>query len=343
MAPLLLAIGAVLAIAPACTAAEQPVPDPLLVLEMPGSKSDAVDLVVVDLSGRELLRQSTGAAEGSALTTLHPATAQVAFWRAAGAGHELVVWNIATKVLKVIATSATPPAVGPLWSLDGTEVVSLTTTTPISWAPGSVFDGKAEISVASVSGQVRTLAIDHPFIPALANGTIVAGESFSGEKRYTAADVRSGRTLSEFALTAVGILPTANPDVVIALRETSTVGEVTLHAMNARTGADLSPLGQVYAQPLRSWPGRNEVVFVDAGELKAFDYVAISTRVVGRFAGANYALGFDPLGRVLLATRLADPPVVGTFALADGRITSAMRDIPLSSFGLPLGLVRIKV
>lgn len=345
VAALLLTGAAVLAITPACVASEQPAPDPLLVLESQGSQSEAVDIVVVDLSGRELLRQSTGSTEP--LSSLHQATAQVAFWRrdASGAGHELVVWNIATKALKVIATSAAPPATSPLWSVDGTELLSLHTTTPINWTPGAPFEGKAELSVATVvSGQYRMVTTEHPLIPLFADGQIVTGDSFSGDRKYVVVDPRSGRTLRELALSsAVGVLPTGSPDVVIAMRETSTPGEVTLHAVNARTGEELSRLGQFYAQPMPSWPGRSEVVFVATGELRAFDYVANSTRVVGRLEGAAYALGFDTLGRVLLAVRVTEPFSYGTFTVGDGRLTSAVRPIPLSSFGHPLGLVRIKV
>ena len=340
-----IALSAVLAIALACTAPGRPLPDPLLVLEVPGSKVEAIDFVVVDLSGRELIRQTTGATDANALPSLHAASAQVAFWRAADGGRELVVWNIATKALKVIATSASSPAVSPLWSVDGTEIVSLTTTIPIAWGPGATFEGKAEISVISaVTGQHRTLATDHPFIPVFADGQIVAGDSFNGDKTYTVVDARSGQTLHELALSgAVGVLPTASPDVVIAMRQTSTPGVVTLHAMNARTGAELRRLGQVYAQPAPSWPGRNEVVFVDGGELMAVDHSANSTRVVGPLEGATYALAFDPLGTVLLAARLADPPSYGIFTVVDGRLTSAIRPIPWPLLGRPMGLVRVKV
>ena len=235
---------------------------------------------------------------------------------------------------------------GPLWSVDGTEVVSLLTTTPLDLAPDVPFEGTAEISVATVlTGQYRTLATDRPFIPSFANGQVVGGNSLSGDKTYIVVDARSGRTLRELALSAtIGVLPTVNPDVVIAMRETSTPGEVTLHALNVQTGAELSRLGQVYAQPMPSWPGRNEVVFVNAGELKAFDYVANATRVVGRFEGAIVALGFDALGKVLLAAR-AEEPFYGTFTVGDGRLTSAVRLSPRdpSALGRALGLVRIKV
>lgn len=84
-------------------------------------------------------------------------------------------------------------------------------------------------------------------------------------------------------------------------------------------------------------------MFVEGGELKAFDYVTNATRVVGRLEGATYALGFDTLGRVLLAAQPMEP-YYGTFTVGDGRLTSAIR-IPSdpSSFSRPLGLVRIKV
>ena len=213
---------------------------------------------------------------------------------------------------------------------------------PISFAPGAPFEARAEIFVATVAtGQPRSLAIDRPFIPIFANDAVVAGESFFGDKRYVVVDTRSGRTQHDFALTTVGVLPTRSPDVVIAMRETGTPGEVTIHATNARTGAELSRLGQVYAQPMPWWPGRNEIVFVDGSELKAFDHAANTMRVVGRVDAATYALGFDPLGTVLLVARLPDVSY-GTFTAADGRLTSTMRVIPSLSLGPPLGLVRIK-
>ncbi len=339
-----LLIAAALSIGPACAAAAPSAPDPVLVLDAPGEKSGTDAIVVVDLSGRELARQSTGLE--NALPTLHAGTAQVAFWRPGGAGtnQELVVWNIGSKSSKVIATSATSPAITPLWSVDGTEVISLLTSTSISWAPGSTFDGIAEISVATVlTGQSRTLVTDRPFLPSFANGQIVAGETFSGEKTYIVVDARSGRTVRQMSSSgAVGILPTADPDVVIVLRETSTPGDVTFHALNTQTGAELRALGPFYAQPMPSWPGRTEVVFVDGGELKAFDYHANAIRVVGRFEGAVAALGFDASGTVLLAAHIGEPYQV-TFTVAGGALTSRARPVQLeaSLFGRGLGLVRI--
>lgn len=79
IAALLATVAVVFAITPACNALEQSAPAPVLVLESLGSKSEAVELVIVDLSGRELFRESTGATE--ALPSLHAASAQVAFWR----------------------------------------------------------------------------------------------------------------------------------------------------------------------------------------------------------------------------------------------------------------------
>lgn len=332
-----------MALASACNAMEQPAPDPVLVLESPGSKSEAGELIIIDLSGRELFRQSTGTAD--ALPSLHAASAQVAFWRgdASGAAHELVVWDIATRALKILATSAIRPAMSPLWSVDGTEVLTLHTTTSLSYAPGVAFEGKAEISVATVAtGQYRTLATDRPLIPSFADGTIVAGRALADDKVYVVVDARSGRVLREVWLNSIGVLPAANPDVLIAMLETATPGVVTFQVLNARTGVERSRLGPVYAQPMPSWPGRNEVVFVDAGELRAFDYVTNATRVVGRFDGASFALAFDPLGEVLLAARPIEP-FYGTFAVSDGRLTSAIRVPGNTSFLSPLGLVRVKL
>jgi hypothetical protein len=332
------------AVTPACSAAEALPPDPLLVLEIPADKSDAVDLVVVDLGARELLRQSTGSTEP--LPTLHAASAQVAFWRgdASGTRHELVVWNIATKALKVVATYANRPATGPLWSVDGTEIVTLTTTTSISYMPGAIFDGKAEVSVTTVAtAQSRIVATDRAFMPAFANSQIVAGQSFSGDTKHIVVDAHTGQAIREVALTgAVLVLPTADPDVLIAMREIGAPGEVTRQVLNVRTGAELAQLGQDFATPMPSWPGRTEIVFVAGGDLKALDYVANSTRVVGRFEGAAAPLGFDALGKVLMAA-LAREPYVGTFAITDGRIASAVRPVPLTYLSHPLGLVRIKV
>jgi hypothetical protein len=89
------------------------------------------------------------------------------------------------------------------------------------------------------------------------------------------------------------------------------------------------------------WPGRNEIVFVAAGDLEAFDYVANSTRAVGRLDSTSAPLGFDALGNVLLAVRLTEPGY-GTVTVAEGRLTSALRPIPVAFGSRPLGLVRIK-
>jgi hypothetical protein len=340
-----LIIAAALAIGPACTtAAPVAEPDPVLVLDSPGEQSQTDDIVVVSLSGHEVLRQAMGSS--NALPTLHVGSAQVAFWRPgfASTTYELVVWNIGSKSSKVIATSATPPAITPLWSAGGTEVISLLTSTSINWTPGATFDGVAEISVATVlTGQSRTLATDIPFLPSFANDQVIAGESFYGDKTYLVVDARSGRTVRRLSLSGTaGVLPTADPDVVIAVRETDTPGEATYRALNTQTGAELRLLGQMVAQPMPSWPGRNEVVFVDGGELKAFDYRANAIRVVGPFEGAVAALGFDALGTVLLAAHIPEPFQV-TFTVAGGALTSAARPVRLDPplFGRGLGLVRI--
>jgi len=76
---------------------------------------------------------------------------------------------------------------------------------------------------------------------------------------------------------------------------------------------------------------------------RVFDHDANVTRVVGPLQDATFALSFDPLGTVLLAARLADPPSYGTFTVADGRLTSAIRPIPGPLLGRPMGLVRVKV
>lgn len=85
-------------------------------------------------------------------------------------------------------------------------------------------------------------------------------------------------------------------------------------------------------------------MFVVAGELRAFDHTTDLMRVVGPVEGVAAALGFDDLGKVLLVVRPTDP-IYGTFSVADGRLTSAIRLVPRdpSGFGRALGLVRINV
>jgi hypothetical protein len=317
--------------------------EPVLVLESPGSTSESVEIIVLDLSGRELFRQSTGA--NDALPSLHQPTARVAFWRstATGSAYELVVWDITTRSLRVMGSREIGPAVTPLWSIDGAEVITLHAN-GISWAPGASFEGNAEITVANMAdGQLRSLATDRKFVPGSADARVITGDSLSADRAYVVIDARSGRTIRELAMPgAVGVMRTGNADVAIAMRETGTPGEVTLHAMNVTSGAELRQLGQVYAQPVPLWPGRNEVVFVAGAELHAFDFVANQTRVAGRFEGASYALSFDAPGKLLLAARLADLPVYGTFTVDSGKLTSAMRPINSTVLGRPLGLVRVK-
>ncbi|MEA2662695.1 MAG: hypothetical protein QOH08_2267 [Chloroflexota bacterium] len=339
-----LLLASALVTGPACTVAAPAAPDPLLVLNAPGAKSQPDEIVVVDLSGREVLRRSTGSS--NALASLHAASAQVAFWRRADAGaQELVVWNISSNAVKAIATAAMPPAAGPVWSVDGSAVVTLHTSTPLMFGPGATFEGTAEISVvATQSGQFRRLETAIPFVPLFANADVVAGETFSGDKRYIVVDARSGQLLRELSLTgAAAVLPTADPDVVIAMYEATPPGVVMVHVVNTQTPTAVRVFGPVNAQPMPSWPGRSEVVFVEGGDLKAFDYRANATRIVGRFDGAIVVLSFDTLGTVLLVAR-AGPEYAGTFTVGANGLTSAVRPVPLdpSLGGGALGLVRIK-
>src|SRR5256885_16041648 len=69
--------------ASACASSGATVSAPRVVLEVPGAKSEPVDLVVMDLAGKELFRQPTGSAEP--LSSLHVASAQIAFLRGSGA------------------------------------------------------------------------------------------------------------------------------------------------------------------------------------------------------------------------------------------------------------------
>src|SRR5256885_11598388 len=179
--------------ASACASSGATVSAPRVVLEVPGAKSEPVDLVVMDLAGKELFRQPTGSAEP--LSSLHVASAQIAFWRGSGAPYELVVWNIASKGLRIIESSPLRPTSGPLWSDDGTEVVSLHTTAPIIYAPGVPLEGTAQISITTVvTASSRTLETDRPFIPLFADGTVVAGTSLAGDRTYVVVDAHSGRT-----------------------------------------------------------------------------------------------------------------------------------------------------
>lgn len=339
-------VGAV-ALTAGCGGRDAPLPPPALVLESDSGKSEPVELIVLDLSGRELLRRSTGTT-GQALSSLHSASAQVAFWRtgASGSGHELVVWSIATNVLKVLGTYDGSLVSSPLWSRDGTEVVSLVTSTPISYMPGATFDGKASISITTVAtGRSRVLPTDRVFLPAFADGKVVSGGSLSGDMRFIAVDAQSGQLLRELRLAgAVGSLPTADPDVIVSFRETAVPGEVTLHALNAKTGSELSRLGSGFAGPMVMWPGRTEVAFVSAGDLKAYDYAKNATRVVGRLENVVAALGFDPPGKTLLAW-VPTEPFYGTFTVEGDRLTSAFKMIPRdpSMSGIALGLVRVKL
>ena len=329
--------------AAACASSDATMSSPRVVLEVAGAKSDPVDLVVMDLAGKELFRQPTGSAEP--LSSLHVASAQVAFWRGSGAPYELVVWNIASKGLKVIESSSLRPAVGPLWSNDGTELVSLRTTAPISYAQGVPLAGTAEISITTVStASSRTLASDRPFIPLFADGTVVAGTSLAGDRTYVVVDAHSGRTTHVLDTTAwAAVQPTPDRDVVIAFRESATPGAYALYALDVRTGAQLSQIsGPQFIGPMPAWPGRNEIAIVADGELKAFDYKTSSMRVVGSL-GDSSAFGFDSLGQTLLVVRSREPSY-GTVSVRDGRLTSAVTNIvpDPSPAGRPLGLVRLK-
>ena len=317
-----------------------------LVLEDDRGKGEVIDLVVIDLSGRELVRRSTGVTD-QALSSLHSATAQVAFWRvpSAGSGHELVVWDIAVNMVKVVGTFEGSLVSSPLWSRDGAELISLLTSTPISYMPGAMYEGNGIISITTVAtGVSRVLHAERLFVPVFADGKIVAGESLEADKKYTAVDAQSGRILNEFPLAgAVWSVPTSNASVVITFRETTVPGNVTLHAVDAQTGAEIAQLGAGSAGPMLAWPGRTEMAFVSAGDLRAYDHAKNVTRVVGRLETAIAVLGFDPSGRTLLAWTTTEP-FYGTFSVEGDHITSAFTMIPRDPrSGLALGLIRIKL
>ena len=329
--------------ASACASPDATVSPPRLVLELPGAKSTPADLVVMDLAGNELFRKSTGSAEP--LSSLHAASAQIAFWRGSGAPYELVVWNVASRGLKVIGSSPLRPTSGPLWSGDGTEVTSLQTTAPISYAPGVPLEGTAQISIATVSSATtRALETDRPFIPLFADGTVVAGTSLAGDRTYVVVDAHSGRTMHVLDTTAwAAVQPTPDRDVIIAFGESTTAGAYALYALDVRTGTELSRItGPQFVGPMPAWPGRNEIALTTDGELKAFDYKTSAVRVVGSL-GDSVAFGFDDLGQTLLVVRSREPSF-GTVTVRDVRLTSAITVVAPepSPAGRPLGLVRLR-
>ena len=265
--------------------------------------------------------------------------------RGVRAPYELVVWNVASRGLKVIGSSPLRPTSGPLWSGDGTEVTSLQTTAPISYAPGVPLEGTAQISIATVSSATtRALETDRPFIPLFADGTVVAGTSLAGDRTYVVVDAHSGRTMHVLDTTAwAAVQPTPDRDVIIAFGESTTAGAYALYALDVRTGTELSRItGPQFVGPMPAWPGRNEIALTTDGELKAFDYKTSAVRVVGSL-GDSVAFGFDDLGQTLLVVRSREPSF-GTVTVRDGRLTSAITVIAPepSPAGRPLGLVRLR-
>lgn len=284
------------------------IPEAILLFEPP-------HFVLLTPSGSEIAQHEARRNAGIPFASLSRDGRRLAYWRSVGEGRdafELVLWDFPTdRVMVVASIRGESPWAGPIWSRDGSELMSALATGEAR-APG-LAPASSRLIAVTTTGSMREIARyaqQFPLIPVVARSDFVSGLQTVTEDdgaRYLVLDGRSGRSLREAPADRFRTLigdPTGDTVLGIA-RPWEAAGPATLRVWEAgdyRIELARLQLGAVTEGIFR--PGRNEVVYgTGAGgtfEIEILDFRAGTRRTAFRSSDRITPVGFDTHGRWLL-------------------------------------------
>lgn len=310
------------------------------------------ELVVADNLGTEL-RHVNDAGIPTSRVSIDPSGRRVAYWREAQGGVELVIWDGASTAVKVIASESDLSAWGaPLWTADGTAVVT-TLATASSLAPPGAFPARGRLELVSASGgPARTLATfanAGPIIPLFADADIITGFRLGQtDSNYVVLDANTGAVRKETKASGFRFFGFAAQGKMAwgLISEFESTKPATLRVWPVEDyGREVVRVDLMAPEIPVAWPGRSEIAFSAGGptggpyEIRALDYTNGTSRTAGIVVGpGGSVLGFSNDGSALFlyqATRspyyLAQSSAGRLGAAAQYRVTGR-RDDPTLRF-----------
>jgi hypothetical protein len=253
------------------------------------------ELVIASTRGIEV-RHVSDAGIPTSPRSVDPSGHRVAYWRESQDGVELVVWDGVGPSVKVIASELElSPSAAPLWTTDGTALVTTLATAP-SLAPPGAFPARGRLELVSASGgPARTLAAYEnagPIIPLSADADIITGFRLGQtDSTYVVLEAKTGAVRSEAVAARFSSFGFAARGRVAwgLVHEFESTKPATLRVWPVDDYAREVARVDLMAPGIPvAWPGRTEIAF-SAGsatpggpyEIRAFDYVSGSSRTAG--------------------------------------------------------------
>lgn len=309
------------------------------------------ELVIANNLGAEL-RHVADAGTPTSRLSIDPSGGRVAYWRDAQGGVELVVWD-GVGPLKVIASELEITAwAAPLWTIDGTALVTTLATAP-SLAPPGAFPARGRLEVVNASGgPARTLvayANAGPIIPLFADGDIITGFRLGQtDSTYVVLDAKTGAVrketradrFSSFGFAAQGRMAWG------VIHEFESTQPATLRVWPVDDYArEVVRIDLIAPGIPVAWPGRAEIAF-SAGastpggpyEIRALDYANGSLRTAGVVGLGGTPAGFSSDGSMLFMYQSTASQYVlarstgGTLGVAAPYRVAGRRDDPTLRF-----------
>lgn len=280
------------------------------------------ELVVADTVGTEV-RHVADAGIPTSRLSIDPSGRRVAYWREALSGVELVIWDGASTSVKVIASESDFSAwAAPLWTADGTAVVTTLATAP-SLAPPGAFPARGRLEIVSASGgSARTLATyanAGPIIPLFADAEIITGFRLGQtDSSYTVLDAKTGAVRKETKASGFRFFGFAAQGKMAwgLINEFESTKPATLRVWPVddytREVVRVDLMAPEIPVP---WPGRSEIAFSAGGatpggpyEIRALDYATRTTRTAGVVGLGGTPLAFSSDGSALFLYQSTPSP-----------------------------------
>jgi hypothetical protein len=290
------------------------------------------ELVLADTAGNEM-NHIAGAGMTSWLRlAIDPTSRRVAYWREAGAAHELVIWESGSPTVRVLTTeSELVPWATPLWTEDGASIVTTVATAPSAAPPGAPpARGRLDIRGASagVARTLMTFAGEYPIVALFADADIVAGlRSGRTNMTYTVLDAKTGGLRSTTSAATFRFSGSAAKGRIAwgLIGEFESTEPGTLRAWPieeyGREAARVEVPGP--GIPL-AWPGRSEVAFSTStpgrDEIRALNYATGASRIAGVVGLGGSPLGFSSDGSMLVLYQSTPSPYHLVRIAADGSL-----------------------